>query len=89
MNIEKIMESLKKNILVINENYYVSKTYEERLEILKIVYTEEDEWQFNSISNLFYYHKSRGSVEIVLPGSGLEQSLNFDDYFMLDKTTGF
>jgi hypothetical protein len=92
IQIEKMTEiSDIRNLFVIDCNYYAEKTYEERLELLRFVYTLEKDNDFNRRCNLFYNHKYRGHLEVMLPSveSGLLESLNFDDYFMLDKTTGF
>ncbi|MGZ5471700.1 MAG: hypothetical protein ACXWE0_08500 [Nitrososphaeraceae archaeon] len=79
-----------KPLLTIDCYYYVEKTYEERLELLKIIYTKEKDSGFNSICNLFYYYKYRGQLKVMLPSveSGLQESLNFDDYILIEKTTG-
>jgi len=79
-----------KDLLVIDYDYYVEKTYEERLELLKFVYTLEKDNDFNRRCNLFYYHKYRGQLNIMLPSveSGLLESLIFDDYILIDKTNG-
>jgi hypothetical protein len=79
-----------RNLFVIDCDYYIEKTYEERLELLKIVYTLEKDSSFNSICNLFYNHKYRGHLNILVPSieSGLLESLNFDDYILIDKTNG-
>lgn len=76
------------NFLHRRRSYYVSKTYEERLEILKVVYTQENEYDFSVYSHFFEYYRYRGAIEILIPSPEMEALYNFDKIFMLDKTTG-